>query len=171
MEKLRVPIIVLLLIAIAAGAAVFVLRQNTSSCPVEITLPTPSEEIEIYVSGEVQSPGNYTLRESSRIADAIEAAGGFTADADQSGINLARPLRDGDKVQVYTIGETSQLININTAETWLLEALPGIGESTAQAIIEYRTENGPFESTGDLKKIKGIGDSTFAKLKDKITVY
>ncbi len=171
MEKLRLPIIIILLIAIASGATAFILQQNTSSCPVEIVLPTPSSEIEVYVSGEVQIPGNYILDESARIADAIKAAGDFTVDADQSTINLAGMLRNGFHVHVYEEGEAQQRININTAEAWLLDALPGIGDATAQIIIEYRTENGPFENIEDLKNVKGIGDSSFAKLEDKITVY
>ena len=148
-----------------------ILRQNTSSCPVEIILPTPSEEIEVYVSGEVQRPGVYVLNESARMDDAIEAAGGFTSEADQSAVNLAGILRDGDQVRVYRIDESSALININTADAWLLEALPGIGPSTAEAIIEHRTANGPFESINDLKEVKGIGASTLEKLAGKITVH
>ncbi len=171
MQKLRVPIILILMVAIAAGATVFILRQNTSGNSIEILLPPPSTEIEIYISGEVKYPGNYILDEGARVADAIEAAGGFTADADQSAINLAHTLRDGEHINIYKFGESSQRININTAEVWLLDALPGIGEATAQAIIEYRTENGRFSEIEELKNIKGIGDSAFEKLQDKITVY
>ena len=162
---------IILLAAIVAGVVMLILRQNTSSCPVEIILPSPSLEIEVYVSGEVQKPGNYVLSESSHINDAIEAASGFAAEADRSAINLARTLRDGDHIHVYKKEESAQLIDINTAEVWLLEALPGIGESTAKTIIEYRSQEGPFDSIDDLKKVKGIGNSTFEKLQDKITVY
>lgn len=171
MQRLRITVILILTAAIAAGAIVFILRQNTSGSSVQILLPTPSIEIEVYVSGEVESPGNYILDEGARVADAIEAAGGFTSDADQSAINLADTLRNSSHVNVYKIGEASQRININTAEAWLLDALPGIGEATAQSIIEYRRGEGPFEEIGDLKDIKGIGDSTFEELQDKITVY
>ena len=171
MEKLRTPIIFVLIVAILAGGVIFILRQNTSSGSLEILLPTPSEEIKIHVSGEVHSPGIYFLEDMGRVADAIEAAGGFTSDADQSAVNLARTLRDGAQVHVLKSGETSQLINLNTAEAWLLDALPGIGETTAQRIIEHRTEIGPFESIDDLKKVTGIGESTFEKIEDKITVY
>ena len=171
MEKLRTPIILALLIAILAGGVVFFLRQNTASYPIEITLPPLSEEIEIHVSGEVQNPGIYTLNEGARVADAIGAAGGFAPDADQSAINLARNLRDGAQVHVPKTGESSQRININTADVWLLDALPGIGETLAERIIEYRIQNGPFESIDDLQKVKGISTSTFEKIKDKITVH
>ena len=171
MEKLRLPLMIVLLATALAGGVLLILRQNTSSCPVEIMLPTPSVEVAVYVSGEVQSPGNYILSESSRVADAVEAAGGFVAEADRSAINMARVLRDGDHIHIYKAGESTQLININTAESWLLEALPGIGETTANVILEYRLQEGPFDSIEDLKKVKGIGDSTFEKLRDKITVY
>ena len=170
MAKLRIPIILALLAVILAGGITLILKQNTSSYPVEIELPTPSKEIEIYVSGEVKIPGLYTLNETARIADAIEAAGGFTVEADESTVNLASTLRDGDHVYVCKEGESSMRININTADAWLLEALPGIGPATAEAIIEYRTENGPFTTIDGLKSVKGIGDSTFEKLADKITV-
>ncbi len=161
----------MLLIAIAIGASVFIIRQNTSSCPVEIILPTPSTEIEIYISGEIKYPGKYTLSQNSKVIDAIEVAGGYTSEADQLAINGLRTLREDDRVIIYQKGESRQRININTAESWLLDALPGIGEATAEAIIEYRAENGPFETIGELKEIQGIGDSTFTKLENKITVH
>jgi len=171
MNRFRIPIVLVLLVVIIVGGVMLILRQNTSSCPVEIILPTPSEEIEVYISGEVQSPGVYLLNESARVDDAIEAAGGVTPEADHSAINLAGVLRDGEQVHIYRIGESSALININTADAWLLEALPGIGPSTAEAIIEHRIANGLFKSIDGLKEVKGIGDSTLEKIADKITVH
>jgi len=170
-ERLRLPIIVILLSAIIAGAVIFILRQNTSGTSVEILLPTPSSEITVYISGEVNDPGIHILKEGSRVEDAVAAAGGITSEAEESCLNLARILRDGDQVRVYRTGESAQLINLNTAEAWLLDALPGIGENTAQRIISYREENGPFETTDALKKVKGIGESTFVKLEGMITVH
>lgn len=170
MEKLRIPIVSILLIVALAGGIAFVLKQNTASYPIEIELSEPSQEIEVYITGSVQSPGMYTLTEGTHVADAIEAAGGFTSEADKSAINLARKLRDGDKVYAPKQGESSQRININRANSWLLDALPGIGPATAEKIIDYRFQNGPFRSKEDLMKVKGIGDSTFEKLEDKITV-
>ena len=171
MNRLRIPIILVLLVVVIVGGVMLIFRQNTSSSAVEIILPTPSGEKEVYVSGEVQNPGVYFLNESARVDDAIDAAGGFTTEADQSAVNLAGMLRDGAQIHVYKIGESSARININTAEAWLLEALPGIGPSTAEAIIEYRSTNGPFESIDGVKEVKGIGDSTFEKIADKITVH
>ncbi len=169
-EKIRVIVLVILVIATILGGVLLLFQQNTSSCPIEITLPTPSGQIEVHVSGEVQHPGLYILEENARVTDAIEVAGGFAVDAERT-INLARKLRDGAQVHVYKQGESSQRVNINTADAWLLDALPGIGESTAERIIEYRTGTAAFESIEDLTNVKGIGDSTLEKLKDKIAVY
>jgi len=170
MSKIRLVLIIGLLIAIIAGGVVLILKLNTASYPIEITLPTPSQEIEVYVSGAVQTPGLYVVNEKARVADAIDAAGGFTPDADQEAVNLARSLRDGAQIQVPRTGESSQLIDINTAEAWLLTALPGIGDTLAERIMAYRVQSGPFESIDDLKKVEGIRDATYEKLKDKITV-
>lgn len=170
MEKVKIAIIITLLIAITVGVSVFIIRQNISGSSIEVTLPTPLTEIEVYVSGEINIPGQYTLPEDSKVADAIEAAGGYTTQAEQSAVNESRTLRTEDHVIVYKNGESIQRININTAEPWLLDALPGIGEATARAIVEYRIENGPFAAIEELKEINGIGDSTFIKLEDKITV-
>lgn len=116
------------------------------------------------------NPGVYKLQQGDLLADAVEAAGGFTLEADSGAINLAAPLRDGEQVHVYRVGEIPQKININTAEAWLLQALPGIGETLAQRVVDYRTANGPFFSIEGLKNVEGIGSSVFEKLKDKITV-
>jgi competence protein ComEA len=104
------------------------------------------------------------------VGDAVEAAGGFTSAADCGSVNLAGTLRDGEQVHIYKLGEAPQRININTAEAWLLEALPGIGEALAQKIIDYRTVNGPFQQIEDLMNVDGIGLSVFDKVKDKIAV-
>lgn len=170
MNKLRFAIVIVLLIAIIVGVSVFIIRQNTSSSDIEITLPPPSAQMEVYISGEVNAPGRYTLTENATVVDAIEAAGGYTAQADRSEINEFRTLTTGSQVIIYKEGESRQLININTAEPWLLDALPGIGEVTAQAIVDYRTQNGPFATIEEIKIINGIGDSAFEKLQDKISV-
>ncbi|MCL0097294.1 ComEA family DNA-binding protein [Dehalococcoidia bacterium] len=172
MKKLGTAIILVLLVAILAGGVVFFIRQTSApTYPIEIMLPPPSPEIEVYVSGEVQNPGIYVLNEGARVSEAVEAAGGFTSNADGDAINLARRLRDGAHIHVRKIGEAPQRININTADAWLLRALPGIGEVLSERIIEYRTEHGPFESIDELKKVRGIRESTFERLRDKITVH
>lgn len=169
-ERYRTPVIALLVGLIVIGGVVFLYRQCALPQSAEIVISPPSPEIYVNVEGEVVSPGVYMLEDGDRVRDAIEAAGWFTPDADQGAVNLAAPLRDGDHVHVYKVGDVPQKINLNTAEAWLLQALPGIGETLAQRIIDYRNENGPFHRIEDLKEVEGIGPAKFEKLKDNITV-
>jgi len=171
LERYRTHIIVLLVGLIAVGGVVFWFRQTSLSNTTEIIISPPSSEIAVHVEGAVVSPGVCTLLEGDRIEDAVEAAGGFTSDAERSSVNLADPLRDGDLVHIYRVGEVPQKVNLNTAEAWLLEALPGIGEVLAQRIIDYRNDNGPFQHVDDLKKVEGIGAAAVDRLRDKVTVH
>jgi competence protein ComEA len=111
--------------------------------------------------------------------DAVAAAGGFTDVADQSGINLARFVTDGEQLRVPAIGEVPPapagttaggLVNLNTADAAALETLPRVGPALATRIIEWRDANGGFGSIDDLKNVTGIGDKTFDGLKDLVTV-
>jgi competence protein ComEA len=137
--------------------------------------------ITVYVNGEVVRPGVYTLAEGSRIKDVVEASGGFAASADTRRVNLAKKLRDEDYVFIDSqgasqgSGSVSQggtgsdgIININTATKEELMTLPGVGEVTAQKIIDYREKNGDFGKVEDLTKVDRIGEKTLAKFKDKI---
>lgn len=141
--------------------------------------------VAVHVSGAVARPGVYELPEGSRANDAIAAAGGALEDADPNALNLARVLSDGEQVVVPTVqeseqqdyadatGQTSGLsgkVNINTASAEQLDTLPGVGESTAQKIIDDREENGPFSSPEDLKRVSGIGEKKYEDLADLITV-
>jgi len=170
LERYRTPVIVLLIVLILAGVALFLYRQTSSPHAEEIAILPPSPEICVYADGEVVNPGVYTLLNGDHVADAVEAAGGFTIYADRGSVNLAATLRDGEQVYVYKLGDIPQKININTAEAWLLESLPGIGEILARRIIDYRTANGYFQSIEDLKKVPDIGPAVFDKVKDKIAV-
>lgn len=157
----------------------------------EAAPPTPAPTdipTVVYVSGAVQQPEVYALPANARIKDLIVAAGGFTADADPDRINLAQRLNDGQHIYVPRQGETLQakgttapgtdsaisasgsLININTAGAAELEEAPGIGQSTAQRIIEYRTANGPFKSIEDLQNVKGIGPTLIDEITPHVTV-
>jgi competence protein ComEA len=117
------------------------------------------------------------------VKDAITAAGGATDEADLDRINLATKL--ADQMQVYVpsqgeaavpvssgsaLGAATDKININTASAEELDKLPGIGPSLANAIIDYRTKNGPFQQIEDINDVKGIGDALFEKIKEQITV-
>lgn len=148
----------------------------------------------VHIDGAVVAPGVYELTGSTgalpRVNDAVIAAGGLAGDADTSALNLAAVLSDGEKIHVPRQGEamapeqtssgpasgsdggafSSGVININTATAEELDSLPGIGPSTAAAIVEDRERNGPFASPEDLMRVSGIGEGKFSKLKDQIRV-
>jgi competence protein ComEA len=148
--------------------------------------PVPTEKpVIVYITGAVPRPGVYALPQGARVQDAISAAGGFLAEAEKSQINLAALLEDGEKLDIpylegaspvlttpvpAVVTSTTELIDINTASAAELEALPGIGPTTAQKIVEYREQNGPFVSTEDIINVSGIGPGTYERIKDLITV-
>ncbi len=173
-------------------------KSQESNNEVEFKLGIKEKEnktIMVDISGEIITPGVVKLPEGSRIIDAITAAGGKTEDADLSKVNLAYILDDG--VQLYipryneklekeivqtepgvgiiqeginTTSKKDSKVNINTANKEKLATLPGIGEGTAEKIIEYRSKTGKFKAIDEIKKIPGIGESKFKSLKDKITI-
>lgn len=138
------------------------------------------KSIFVHVCGAVKKSGVYELKEGSRICDALIAAGGFKKTADQTFLNQAQVLSDGEQVVVPTKGKTvqnankvpesqsTQKISINHATCEELMTLPGIGESKANTIIKYREENGNFQTLEDLKKIQGIKDGVYSKIIDYI---
>lgn len=138
------------------------------------------EVIKVHVAGAVQNPGVYTLKADARALDALQAAGGALAGADEHAFNLAQPLYDGQRIEIpfqrkegegQGGGNESQLININTAPAALLETLPNIGPTRAAQIIEYREQHGFFGSTDELAKVPGIGEKTLEALRDLVTIY
>lgn len=210
----------------AGSTGAYDLTSDTagSSESVGTAAETPPEEIVVHVCGCVNSPGVYRLEPGSRIIEAVEKAGGFTDDADNSVINLADRLADGMQIYVPAIdpeadetdasrqyvkladnipergtgsqatgaaagveksaatganagaekgagtSQESGKVNINTAGKEELMTLSGVGESRADAIIDYRTENGRFASIEEIMNISGIKEGLFGKIKDKITV-
>lgn len=144
------------------------------------------KSIIVDVGGAVKTPQVVELKEDSRVADAISAAGGLKENADTAGLNQAAFLSDGEKVYVPAKGEVSPglssvssgaesglsqgKININTATSEELQTINGIGPATAEKILDYRKNNGYFKKPEDLKNVDGIGDKTFEKLKEHITV-
>ena len=164
-DKYWVLIILFLVLAIACGGALFASRYSQSQ-PVEILLsPSPAGhqlQGEVYIGGVVTNPGFYPFSGDDSISDLVQAGGGITTSADLTRFEL----------YVTPIGESPlpQKVDINRAEGWLLQALPGIGEVRSQAIIDYRTQNGPFSNINELKKVSGIGDSIYEKIEGMITV-
>jgi competence protein ComEA len=154
-----------IVLAIAAIAGVIMVAvQHSRNQPVEIVL-SQTEPLEmsgeIYITGAVANPGIYSLKEGDTL-QALLSHAGVEPDAALSHIKIHIP-RKGEE-------QSPQKIDINQAEPWLLEALPGIGEVTAQAIVDYRKEHGRFRTIEDLLKVRGIGKATFEKIKDYITV-
>lgn len=133
----------------------------------------------IDIDGAVNNPGVYEFPEGARVSDAITIAGGLTDNADTSSINRARKLIDEDKIYIPEIGEeitietvntiNNEKININTASKEQLMSLKGIGPAYSQNIIDYRKIN-KFDNIEEIKQVSGIGEKTFEKIKDYITV-
>ena len=162
-DRFYLFVTVFLAIAAIAGSVMLAVQHNRNQ-PVEIVLSQtelPELSGEIYIGGAVSNPGIYPLREDDSM-QALLLDASVEPDANLSHINLYIP-REGED-------QSPQKININRAEPWLLEALPGIGEVLAQRIVDYCNENGSFRRIEDLLKVSGIGPATFEKIKGCITV-
>jgi len=176
-----------ILFGLFVAAVIWVVSRNPDGEAVTLR-PVPTEKpIVVHITGAVPRPGVYALPDGARVQDVISAAGGFLAEADKEYINLARTLEDGELLEIpymegfspviptavqviITPGADTDLININTASSFELESLPGIGPTTAQKIIDYRETNGPFISIEDIINVSGIGPGTYTRIKDLITV-
>ncbi len=198
MKKRRFSLIIThirCLLLLGCAMAIVLFLASCSQSPQIIleeseSLVGPSE-VWVHVAGAVQLPGLYKLPGGSRVADAVNLAGGPTHEGDTDALNLAALLKDGDKVVVPAkISGTPQpfasgilpgapnaspsagigKINLNTANQAELEDLPGIGEILAQRIIDYRTQRGPFRTIEDVKEVSGIGDKRFEAIRELITV-
>jgi competence protein ComEA len=155
-------ITILLIVIIVIGSLVIWSRYSRSQ-PIEISLSAPQElQGEIYIGGAVNNPGFYPLKVGDTVGDIIRAAGGTTAEAEISQLTLYIPRVDEE--------ELPQKVDLNRAEVWLLQALPGIGEVRAQAIIDYRQQNGGFRLTNELNKVEGIGSTTYERIENLISV-
>jgi len=153
----------IILVAIIVAGSVVIWSRYSRNQAIEISVvPDREPQGEIYIGGEVHNPGFYPLEAGDSIGDVIRAAGGTTDSADLSQLELL--VRDAAE------GEPLQKVNINLAEAWLLEALPGIGKVRAQAVIEYRRQNGPFRNINELVKVEGIGTTSYEQIKHLITV-
>jgi len=134
----------------------------------------------VHVSGAVAAPGVVALPMGARVHDAIAAAGGALPTAQLAGLNLARVLVDGEQVHLGAMGEEPEVaasgvrgdgrIDINRASAAELDELPGIGPTLAERIVRWRTDHGPFTSTGQLRDVSGIGERVFQALADLVVV-
>ena len=192
--------------ALVLGAVVLFLRSDDNA-PIQVLLGTQtqsasplnatnavvlSQELKVYVTGAVVNPGVYSLPPGSRVSDAIDAAGGATADAQKEAINLAERVQDEGHYDIPRSGETPSadstsgfqgnqaqgtvtrglcdgLIDINTASLALLETLPNIGPVRAAAVVSYREENGDFQSLEDITNVSGIGPATYEAIRELAT--
>ena len=205
LANLKHIVLTLLLIIGAIGGTVVMMQQQSGGEELVLDEPTPESTatlavtttlaatktpapIVVFVSGEVHSPGVYTLPPGSRIVDAIQAAGGATEKAAIAALNQATLLSDGVQIHMPAEGEepmpeppsdsgggfnapstsNGSLVHINRADATTLQTLPGIGPALATRIIEHRTANGPFASIEQLKEVKGIGDKLIDKIRDLI---
>lgn len=147
-----------------------------------------------YICGAVCAPGVYELEADSRVFQLVELAGGLTEDADEKSVNLAEAVTDGQMIWIPTLeesrsgqtasaagstgsgqsgsgsGSETEKVNINTASAEELTALNGIGETKAEAIVAYREAHGSFRQIDDIMQVDGIGEGTFDKIRDNITV-
>jgi competence protein ComEA len=144
----------------------------------EVRQAVEAPKIYVHVAGSVRAPGIYQLDSGTRVYDAVLAAGGFTAKANQSSVNMARALTDGEQLVVSSESNgasfegptSSSLISLNQASASQLEDLPGVGPALAGRIVDWRSANGGFKAKEDLLNVAGIGDKLFASFKDLVTL-
>ncbi|MBQ6608336.1 MAG: ComEA family DNA-binding protein [Firmicutes bacterium] len=151
--------------------------------------PAASSVAYVDISGEVNKPGVYKVTTETRLFEVIDMAGGLTENADPDSLNRAEKVTDGQKIIVLSYDESSKIgsssssvpdygltsdegdkVNINTADSSELQTIPGIGPAKAQSIIDYREQNGYFTTTEDIMDVTGIGQKTYASIKDYIVV-
>jgi competence protein ComEA len=165
---------------VVLGVAALRVFDERSAPDIVVRDAAQMRTISVQVSGSVNLPGVYELDPDARLEDAILAAGGATSDADLAALNLARRLKDGEDIEIPAIlptpgpgtvaaeGSAGQ-IAVNTASAEELDSLPGIGPALADAIIEYRTDNGPFGSIDELVRVPGISARMVDAMRDQVT--
>ena len=149
-------------------------QDSVPLLPPEALAPI-SSTIHIHVVGEVAHPGLYELPTGSRASDAVQSAGGLTAEAAQESINLARILSDGEQLTVLSIeamaaGNSGGIVSLNRGTQDDFESLSGIGPATSEKIIKYREANGGFSAIEELTQVPGIGSKLLASIRDQLTL-
>lgn len=199
MYRKSMLILLLIVLAVAGGTYYGCYMQEKESIQLDAASQAVSQEdraeITVYVTGAINKPGVVTVREGARMADVVKACGGLLPTADGEKVNMAQVLKDGQQVRVpekagsetaaaaksgnanpaaksstSSKAAPSGPVNINTAGAEELDTLPGIGPAMAQRIIEFRETEGAFTAIEDIKKVKGIGEAKFEKMKDKICI-
>lgn len=146
-----------------------------------LTVQNKADDICVYICGNIINPGVYMVKKNTRVYEIIELAGGFGDEADDTALNLAGVVYDGQKLYIPAKGEKiaevdgkiqteKALVNLNTADKAELMTLPGIGESKAEDILQYRKNKGAFKTIEEIKNISGIKEAAFNKIKDLICV-
>jgi competence protein ComEA len=173
---------------VVATSAFFVVRGTSQEIEVvapELSVSETAAEVTVDVAGAVTNPGVYSLPINSRVIDALKAAGDAIKGADLSDINLARVIKDGEQVYIYSPQKGGSAVRVspqrvkakqtgpialNRASAKELESLDGIGPVLAARIVAYRKVNGPFLNIEDLLKVSGIGTAKFGQFKEKLRV-
>jgi competence protein ComEA helix-hairpin-helix repeat region len=179
----RSMFVLLVLTAFTIVGMFYGYREKDQSIVLDAAKKEPVEKIVVYVNGAVNKPGVVSLAADARIVDAIHYCGGALPTADLTKVNMAQMLKDGMQVVVpektMVEGEKNnadktprgeEKININAADAKILDTLPGIGPSLAKRIVEYREKQGGFHTIEDLKKVSGITEAKFVKVKERITL-
>lgn len=182
------PTFIGVLIGLTLGGLLWIVARSPEGNSVTLLPPPTKAPFVVDVGGAVPRPGVYELPDGSRVKDAVDAAGGFLAEADKTTINLAAPLEDGQKLDIPFMegveaagvprsggedtgggtGGSEELININTADVELLSTLPGIGPTLAQRIVDYRDTYGDFYFIEDIMNVPGIKTDKFEAIMDLI---
>jgi competence protein ComEA len=197
--KPRWQALIWIFVGLLAIGVIYLIASPPRGESITLQAPPSPAPIQVHVIGAVMHPGLYSLPVGSRVQDAIDAAGGFSKDADPHALNLAAFIQDEVQIVVPQLTPTqnptlilppntetespgipgrsptlpplfSTLININTATLDELDTLPGIGPATSEKIIAYREENGPFLTIEAIQDVSGIGPVKFDGMKDLITV-
>jgi competence protein ComEA len=183
-QQCLLAVVVLCIVGALAAGVYGRTVSRRSSPPTYIPPPAPAlpPTIIVHVAGEVGEPGLYTLPRGARVQDAVRAAGGLAANADQDAVNLAAQLEDGQRVFIPgcaspippaaspATGPPAGQMNLNTATPEQLTELPGIGPELAARIVRYRGQHGPFRSVDALEAVPGIGPKRLAQVRPHVTV-
>jgi len=178
--------VVLVVVVAAVTIAIGIVRTGAESAvetvPEVVSETVAPASVYVHVSGQVREPGLYRLDQGARVVDAVAAAGGFSEKASRDGVNLARPVSDGEQLLIPAEGaeqtdagapaepQGDGRVNLNTADLAALDTLPRVGPAIAQRILDWREENGSFTSVDDLMAVPGIGEKMLESLRDLVTV-